>query len=363
MPAFSSKVVLWLSAFAIVFAIVLSPGHATPLEKRTGVVPSFSGGVNPIGAGTYPRTNFLKDGSIFGVYTAFSNGESVLTATRSTNGGVTWTNTGVIASGPTATTDIDNPYPLQLPSGRILVAFRNHDKANGAYTYFRITVCYSDNNGVSWSFLSEVASDPGPVNGNWEPFLRLAQDGTLQIYYSRETSADDQDSLLRTSTNGGLNWSSATVISGGELSNARDGMLGVATISGSNLIGVFETGQGGVFTINSITSSDDGKTWGNRRRVYTATGSNNNAGAPQIINVGGTLVVSFMTDEDTQLHSWINGASAKLVTSGDGGSTWGNKLQFGDVQSNWPGLMTLDGTSFLAMADHGGSFARKIVLS
>lgn len=52
---------------------------------------------------------------------------------------------------------------------------------------------------------------------------------------------------------------------------------------------------------NDTRSPDDGNSWGNRRNIYTATGENNNAGAPQVINVGGTLVVSFMTDEDTQV--------------------------------------------------------------
>ena len=51
----------------------------------------------------------------------------------------------------------------------------------------------------------------------------------------------------------------------------------------------------------SITSADDGKTWSNRRMVYASTGTGNSAGAPQVINVGGRLVVSFQTSEDSNL--------------------------------------------------------------
>ena len=75
-------------------------------------------------------------------------------------------------------------------------------------------------------------------------------------------------------------------------------MIGVAVAPGGNsddLIAVFESYDSLVtklFTIRAVSSSDDGATWGNRRLVYAATGANNNAGAPQIINVGGTLVVS-----------------------------------------------------------------------
>lgn len=142
-------------------------------------------------------------------------------------------------------------------------------------------------------------------------------------------------------------------------------------------------------TSDSCRSPDDGATWQNRRTIYTAEGENNNAGAPQIINVGGTLVVSFMTDEDTQvypisylhlpartsgpswlttfcllqLHDWINGAGAKLITSTDGGATWGNKIQVFEPQAEWPGMVALDDGSFLYMANKDGAKSQRITLS
>ena len=256
-----------------------------------------------IGTGTYPRANKLADGSILGVYTAFSGGDNVITTAKSTDNGASWQRLGEVTRGASRANDIDNPYVLQLPTGRILCAFRNHSKdpATGAYTYFRITVTYSDDKGRSWAYLSTPTSDVGSVNGNWEPFMRLARDGSLQLYYSRENSATDQDSLERQSSDGGKTWSAAKTISGNGIT-ARDGMLGVATISGSNLMAVFETESTGVFNIMSITSADDGRTWSNRRLVYASTGTGNSAGAPQIINVGGRLVVSFQTSEDSNLR-------------------------------------------------------------
>lgn len=140
------------------------------------------------------------------------------------------------------------------------------------------------------------ATMPGGSIGIWEPFLRNAQDGSLQLYFSKENAADDQDSIMQVSTNGGADWGAQTTISGQDLTS-RDGMIGVATISGSNLIAVFESEQGGYFQVDSITSSDDGNTWGNRQLVYFPQGTNNNAGAPQVVNVGGILVCSFMSDE------------------------------------------------------------------
>ena len=275
---------------------------------------------------------------------------------------------GEVTRGASNANDIDNPYVNQLPSGQILCAFRNHSKdpSSGAYTYFRISVASSDDNGKTWSFLSQPGADPGPVNGNWEPFLRNAQDGSLQIYYSRENSAADQDTLERFSTDGGKTWTAAQTISGAGITS-RDGMTGVTTLSGSTLMAVFESESSGTFTIDAITSTDDGKTWGGRKTIYTPDSPNTSAGAPQIVTVGSTLAVSFMTNEDAQLSApssgYTSNTAAKFITSGDGGNTWGNKMTVGQVQSVWPGLCTLDETNLLMMFDNGGAKAQKITLS
>ena len=149
--------------------------------------------------------------------------------------------------------------------------------------------------------------------------------------------------------------------------NFAAGMTGVTTISGTKLMAVFETESQGTFTVSSITSSDDGKTWGNRNTIYTPDSPNTSAGAPQIVNTGGTLCVSFMTNEDSALSSPSSGyttnTAAKLITSGDGGLTWGNKITVGQVSSVWPGLYTLSKSSFLMLFDHGGAKAQTITLS
>lgn len=314
--------------------------------------------------GTYPRSNRLSDGSLIATYTTFSNGNNQIAFARSKDGGASWTFIGTAATRPSASGDLDNPYALQLPSGRLLVAYRNHDKdsSTGAYKLFRITISYSDDSGATWKYLSDPASDPAGPNGNWEPFLRNALDGSLQLYYSRENAQNDQDNLMRTSTDGGRTWSTSRVVSGASLTS-RDGMIGVATASGSNLIAVFESTENGRYRINSVTSSDDGKTWGNRTRVYTPTGNGNNAGAPQVINVGETLVISFMTDEDTQLGQWTSGASSKVITSVDGGATWEKKIVVFAAQADWPGMVALDESNFLYLSDAGGAKSQRVALS
>lgn len=70
-----------------------------------------------------------------------------------------------------------------------------------------------------------------------------------------------------------------------------------------------------------------------------------------------------MTDENTQEHSWADGAGAKMVTSGDGGQTWDNKIDVFEPEALWPGMVTLDDRSLLYMADKSGAKSQKIVLS
>ncbi|PSN72250.1 neuraminidase, partial [Corynespora cassiicola Philippines] len=322
--------------------------------------PSKSGDAVVFGeGGTYPRATRLSDGSLLGVYTHFASGNSTITTVKSTDNGASWTPLGIVDTGPSASKDIDNGYVHQLPSGKIVCGFRNHDRgANpGDFTFYRITVCESEDGGRSWKYTSTPASDPGGVTGNWEPFFQTALDGSLQLYYSRENAANDQDSLLRRSTDEGKTWSAAQVISGADVT-ARDGMLGVARTAPDSptKLAIFESGDP-MFTIHTVRTDNDGESWGGRALVYENAGGN--AGAPQIIRVGDRLVASFGTDEDG--GDWPTG-SLKLVISEDGGQSWADKTTVHGVPSLWAGLLELDDSSFLALYESGGtSFAQKMV--
>src|SRR4051812_41587232 len=115
-----------------------------------------------------------------------------------------------------------------------------------------------------------------------------------------------------------------------------------------------------------MTIADDGGTWGERQLIYRATGSGNNAGAPQVANVGGTLVVTFMTDEDTGKLEWFKGVATMMVTPTEVNAdeiAWGNKVTVGEVESRWGGVLTLDSSTVLVMYDHGGCKCQKVLLS
>ncbi|KAI1475160.1 glycoside hydrolase family 93 protein [Daldinia eschscholtzii] len=304
----------------------------------------------------YIRVSFMNDGSLLGGYAARDGTQNVLRVVKSTNGGQSWEHLGEVFRGEIATHDINNAMPLQLPNGRILYAYRNHDRtgADWHYTYFRISVSYSDDGGKTFKYLSTVEEHvPSGVNGLWEPFLRIARDGSLQCYYSAENSAGDQDNFMKYSTDGGATWSHWIAVSGGD-KNSRDGMVGVAPIDNNgNLIAVFENTETGVFSVNYVLSHDDGRSWGERGRLYTAR-NGKLAGAPQVYNVWGTLVASFMTNEDVEGTSGYDGAQMKVITSVDGGKTWSGSVVTGEAASHWPGIFNRDPTHFLALYSKDG---------
>lgn len=102
-----------------------------------------------------------------------------------------------------------------------------------------------------------------------------------------------------------------------------------------------------------VLSSDDGYSWDRRERIYTAV-NNLEAGSPQIVNVGGTLVVSFMSNEAGS-GPGVDGGEMKVVTSTDGGATWSEDVVISGLGSHWPGMHVLDDSTFLALYSFDGT--------
>lgn len=195
------------ASFVVAFAFLgLSLGApASPGKRSAGRVIEASNTVVIDPVGVYIRASAVNDGGLIAGYAASDGAQHVLRTAKSTDGGQSWHHQGEVYRADTATHDLDNAFPLQLPSGRILYAYRNHDRTGSQYTYYRITISYSDDGGVTFLYLSTVAERPASgVNGLWEPFLRVANDGSLQCYYSAENSATDQDGFMRQSSDGGL---------------------------------------------------------------------------------------------------------------------------------------------------------------
>lgn len=188
--------------------------------------------------GGYIRVARLIDSSLIAGYTTQeqSGAVNVLKTARSTDNGRSWQQLGEVSRRPVTESDLDNPMPVQLPNGRVLYVFRNHDRegqgSNTRYKWFRITMTYSDDGGKTFQYLSTVeerGAVPGTRNGLWEPYLRVAQDGSVQCYYTSENSPVDHDGLMKHSRDGGRTWSFPILVSGAAITSG-DGMLGVAPL-------------------------------------------------------------------------------------------------------------------------------------
>lgn len=105
--------------------------------------------------------------------------------------------------------------------------------------------------------------------------------------------------------------------------------------------------------MNYVLSQDDGFTWNTRTRLYTAS-NGAGAGAPSVINVGGTLVADFMTNEDGG-SDMLDGGKMKVVTSTDGGRSWSAAVVTGETGSHWPGMYSLDSSTFLVLYAFDGA--------
>ncbi|KKK17858.1 BNR/Asp-box repeat protein [Aspergillus rambellii] len=307
--------------------------------------------------GTYPRLAKLSNGAILSAFTRFEGNTRVLCIGRSQDGGRSFEDFSEVTRGEG---DVDNTFLLEIAPSTVLAAFRNHDLGPDGPAYYRITVCRSTDDGRSWHFLSQAAEKQPPL-GIWEPFMRIGQQGEIQMTYSQEYAHDNQCTMLVRSFDGGATWSGPPQCLEGARDPVRDGMNGIArTVDNGReaLVMVFETTTFGTFDLEALVSYDDGNTWGHRHHVYVPP-RGHNAGSPQIAAFGdGSLAVIFMTDEDSSQVDWTKNAAIKMVFAGppnNGQIRWTRPSVICPHPSHWPGVLALDGQTLLATYECGGA--------
>ena len=140
-------------------------------------------------------------------------------------------------------------------------------------------------------------------------------------------------------------------------------MITIVPNGASSQLAVFESGENGgaIFQVQQSVSSDDGNTWGPRRLVYAAP-NKLSAGAPQVGNVNGVLVTAFMTNEDTGVAG-ASDEAVKMVTSGDNGNTWGNKLVVAQAPASWPGVCNTGDNTLIVIYGTDVVRAQNVTLS
>lgn len=345
----------------------LRNGRAETVHNQTPslALDAFGTWFSPGVGGTYARATPLANGEFLGFY---ETGGPAIRTTVSKDNGWTWEQRSeVVREPPTNARDLANPHGAQIPGGRVVAAVRHHDTINGRRNY-RILAFASDDNGLSWRFLATIEAGANPI---WEPFVFVAADNSVQIYYARENlpreGGENQQIVMKKSYDGGVTWGPMIVVASSNRS--RDGMPGVARLNDGSIIVIIESWRNPgnpKFVIRTVQSNDNGNNWGNRRDVYVPGNASKNAGSPDIRALpDGRLVASFMTDEDAGPQDWPNHASTKvLVTNGPASFNnvpWAYPAAVAaGPGSYWPGLAVSPSGQGYVMFDQGGMRIKRL---
>lgn len=219
-----------------------------------------------------------------------------------------------------------------MPAGTLLFAGVCIDPARNKLT--KLQLYRSADAGLTWEYLSTVATAGGIDAGIWEPELQLTDDGALVCYYSDETqkNAHSQRLVYRTSTDA-MQWSSAAEVVALIDPALRPGMPGVVRLHDGSWLMTYELiGQGGLVYCKT---SPDGLDWGlpyckgtllyalEREgfsvKKYTLACTPCCAWTPCGADERGTIVVTGMFLNG---GASLTGEGADYFVSGDSGRTW-----------------------------------------
>jgi hypothetical protein len=206
-----------------------------------------------VAGGGWGRMVQLTNGQWLVVSTLFpANTNSYLSLLRSTDSGRTWSSVSRVEE---AGRQLDNGELVVLPDGHLLVTMRS--LIDG--TSYHLPVYRSTNNGVTWSYLSNIDTSEGlGSRGLWEPDFWVLADGRLIVTYSNEKH-DGFSQLVseKVSTDNGATWSAETTavsqIGGGSL---RPGMSQIARMADGRYILVYEVVNSGHADVHCKFSAD-----------------------------------------------------------------------------------------------------------
>lgn len=115
---------------------------------------------------------------------------------RSTDGGVNWSARYRVP--------VNSPHgPVALKNGRVL-----YPGVNLWGTERKVGVCASDDDGVTWSWLSDIPVRPGDTSAEYHELHAVeASDGTIVCHVRNHNPANKGETLQCESTDGGKTWS------------------------------------------------------------------------------------------------------------------------------------------------------------
>lgn len=195
----------------------------------------------PDSAAFYPRMVPLKNGILFAVFA--SNG--TITATKSTDGGSTWTTPVAIAEKEPGV-NRDTPELLQLQDGTLLLCYAS--RPQGAMRgkpeedkKFDIRVKQSGDNGATWGFEKVLyKAGTSAKEGCWEPAALQLPSGEIQVFFANEAiykKTDEQNISMLRSLDNGITWNAEPQIISFR-NGSRDGMPVPIWLRQSNTVAV-----------------------------------------------------------------------------------------------------------------------------
>ena len=200
----------------------------------------------------------------------------------------------------------------QFPTGKLVIVYRQGSSHVGAGDYGIIRMRTSTNNGKTWSSATTITSESNVdlrnVGGGVTP------NGRLVVLYGRYNP--DSSTWLSIvyiySDDEGVTWSSPTTLSTGS-NTAYSPHGGLIPIADGKVLANWYGDDGTAYTSYVIISSDNGKTWGSPISVITASGGNRYSES-SFIHVGGGEILGLIRIN--------NGTVFRQVKSTDNGTSW-----------------------------------------
>ncbi|KAK4442501.1 hypothetical protein QBC34DRAFT_454662 [Podospora aff. communis PSN243] len=223
-----------------------------------------------------------------------------------------------------------NPSMVQLPDGRILLAFlRSNWEAplnNKASKYSGISIWESADGGTTWP-VKHVAQELHSTDAELaDPFLRHDSSGDTQLYYSERSFLVRGDSRIKMKrrSSGSADWGDpvdvARAVGYSPPTVAAFKKAGVESLVCAFQSFVDDTPTGSPRSIiNTTISTDHGLSWTSLRVLQGVIPDGRNINDPYIASVGKHLVITYSAVDPYQEHQVY---ILEMLVSSDGGATW-----------------------------------------
>ena len=279
--------------------------------------------------GAYPRILKVNENKYL-LFADFYGGIKMFISSSDMN----WKNEKIIIPQGKKNYVIANPFPYKINEKELLLATRlvndydKHTDVKDRVSHYMIKIYKSHDAGETWKELStaiETGSDKASKNkpgGVWEPYLisNPKNKNETLLFYAREIKRDGNEQViaLKRSNDYGKTWSKEEIVS--KTKDSRDGMPVVSLSKEKNLYLVYE-GKDKInnndFAIYMKSSTNGGKTWGEKKVIYVSNKKGYGSGAPfLVIDKFDNFIVSFQEGDK------LNNSSFNYIISSDKGQTW-----------------------------------------